>query len=185
MSKLETLLVEHGLLQFGMFVEGAKIAPLRVSLHLLPSYPEVLSALAAALADRLTTLPPMERLVCTAQALPLGVVLSQQTGIPLVYSQGTAERELVGAYDVGHPALLLTYSLDDSTADIKALITRARRTGLELEQVLVVLGHGVESGVAEAAVSTLLFLPDVLRTLYTDGYLPAGQLQAVLDWLAA
>lgn len=98
-------MLRAGLVQFGLF--GPDGAPVKLNCELLPAYPDILAQVAASAAE-IATQPLPDRLVCTAQAVPLGVALSLRTGVPLVYSRGSdgpGVEDLVGAYDVGHPAL--------------------------------------------------------------------------------
>ncbi len=180
MNNLIQLLMENGLLQFGWFEPGG--TPFRSKLDMLPAYPE-------ALAEIITAAKPytagMNRLVCTTEALPFGVGLSLATHIPLVYSRGSTEapsHDLVGAYDIGHPALLLVNTLDDSP-NIARLVMNARSIGLQVHHMLSILDIGGVPMPVEVTTQALLTLSDVVNTLVGAERLPAGHAQAVLSWL--
>src|SRR5690349_104106 len=117
MNPLVTLLMDAGLLQFGSFIEQGKETPFRANFEMMPSYPDVLSQVANELArliprgaedDAVTPENTIDHLLCTWDSLPLGVALSLRTNVPLVYSRGSSAEpvhDLVGAYDIGHPAV--------------------------------------------------------------------------------
>ena len=78
-ADLTSLLIEAGLLQFGLFVvDPGRTMPFRISLELLPSYPDILSKLADGLAASMARLYA-DRLLCPADSLPSGVALSLRT----------------------------------------------------------------------------------------------------------
>ncbi len=170
--------MDAGLLQFGWFDAGA---PFKLHLDMLPAYPDVLKAVA-------TTAKPfaqdMSRLVCLADALPLGVALSLETNIPLVYSRGSeseAVHDLVGAYDIGHPALLVLNQLtQNDSQSITDLALGAHRVGLDIRQTVAIIAVDTQP---DANHSALLNLADVVETLTQAGRVPAGQAQAVKSWL--
>ena len=174
-------LLAAGLLQFGVF--GEEAAPVKLSLEMLPAYPDVLASIAASAAEIARQQQP-DRLVCTAAALPLGVAVSLHADIPLVYSRGSdgpGVHDLVGAYDVGHPALLLTDAWPDPSAQL--LIERAQQVGLDIDTVIAVIGVR-PSPLPEIAVHTLLDLGALAREMAADGRLPVGQAHAVAEWIA-
>jgi orotate phosphoribosyltransferase len=182
MSELAEMLLDAGLVQFGWFEEGI---PLRLALHLLPSYPDILQQ-AAAQAARQIDLQRFDRLLCIADSMPLALALSLHTGIPLVYSQNSPEApvyDLVGAYDVGHPALIVATSHAGGSIT-ESLIQKVRRVGLEVEAVLLLLDdsagttHDVEH-------FSLLGLSSLVRRAVERGKIPAGQGNVVLEWFAA
>ena len=106
-------LIQSGLIQFGAFPRQGSIVPFDLSLALIGSYPDLLRDLANNAAERLAGIT-VTRLLATSEAIPLGVALSLRLNVPLVYSKGTGTSpvdDLVGAYDIGHPALLITNSV--------------------------------------------------------------------------
>jgi orotate phosphoribosyltransferase len=116
----------------------------------------------------------------------MGVGLSLHTGIPLVYSQGRGEAavfDLIGAYDIGHPALLITDVLDEPDT-LDDLIQKARRVGLEVNTVLAVIdtGRATLSG-ENLDIIALAQLREIVESLLEQGELPAGQGDAALKWI--
>jgi hypothetical protein len=174
-------LVDAGLVQFGYFAEGDKneFAPVRLNLALLPAYPDVLKLLTDAVVQRLAD-RTIERLVCTVDSLPLGVAVSLATGIPLVYSQGqgaAAVYDLVGAYDVGHPAALLMNVLDQPES-IAKLQANAHRVGLNIQYGVAILGLSTSE-----LVEPLIRLDEMVDSLAAKKMLPANQRLMVLKQL--
>ncbi len=177
-ANLGDALVEAGLLLFGRFVHGGEPRPFRHHLAMLASYPVLLKAMAEQLAG---PVQGADRLLCRTECLPLGVAVSLETQIPLVIAAGDGHdgaRDFVGAYDIGHPAALLTHSLDDFP---DLLIRHARRVGLEIDRVCAVLAPGpIELPVSGHA---LIQLRELVAHLVDSKHLPAGQGRAVTAWL--
>lgn len=175
MASLAKLLFQRGLLQFGVFEQGGALVPMKLALEMLPSYPDVMQQLAETMAN---ALPPVDRLLCVPESLPLATAVSLRTGIPLVYSQGSGREavfDLVGAYDIGHTTALLMLLIQPHDA----LIEKVERVGLNVETVVGVARlPGVVGGL------TLLELQTAVPELVVSGLLPRGQADAVLRWLA-
>lgn len=165
-------LLDTGLIQFGLF--GVDERPMQLNFHLLPSYPDILAQLADRAAATIAE-SEYDHLVCDRDSLPFGVAVNQRTNIPLVYSLGTDKPgvyDLVGAYDVGHPALLLANTWYEG---LSALIEKAGRVGLEIVATRVIASNG--------DIPSLIDLPQMVETLRRDGFLPSGQADAVQQWL--
>lgn len=178
---------EAGLIQFGAFPRHGVEQPLDLMLSLLGSYPSLLRDLAdAAAAGGTERFAGASRLLAAPDAVPLGVALALRLNVPLVYSKGRGASpvdDLVGAYDIGHAAVLVTHSLGfDPMPD--ALIQGARRVGLDVRTVITVLAcrpvaiEGVE-------VIPLVRLTDLVDDLTYAGVLPAGQAARVREWLGS
>jgi adenine/guanine phosphoribosyltransferase-like PRPP-binding protein len=134
-----------GLVLFGDFADadgGRKRYSLRFDL--LASYPHILSTLADAIAPSIGA--TYSRLLCPFDALPLGTALALRTGIPLVYSRGRGESavvDFVGAYDIGHRALLIVNAVEvESSNALAGMITRAAGVGLDVVGVQAILRVG-------------------------------------------
>lgn len=179
-STLYRAFVEAGLIQFGYF-DGA---PIRISLELLPSYPDVLAHLAEEALQPIQAFQP-ERLVSTLGALPLTTLISHKTQLPVVYSLGTGEspvHDLVGAYDVGHPSILLDLEWQ---GEIKttAFMQRAESVGLNIQGVITVLGIKPKPMRAIRAIP-LVNLHDFLDSIEQSNMIPRGQAAAVRQWIS-
>lgn len=172
-----------GLLQFGAFTRQGKINPFDLSLHLIGSYPDLLRDAADDAARQLQD-TSMSRVLATADAVPFGVALALRLNIPLVYSRGMGASpvdDLVGAYDIGHPALLVTNSTGFD-ASVESLIKGARRVGLEIHTLVTLLEcrpitlDGVE-------IIALVKLSELVDQLAAAGDLATGQAALVQAWL--
>ncbi|NWF71335.1 MAG: hypothetical protein HXY40_19820 [Chloroflexi bacterium] len=185
-AELLRMMLDGGLLQFGRFEKQGEIVPLVLALDLLPAYPEILRALIDEGAKLVGGWP--ERLLCTADAVPFAVGLSLQIGIPLVYSRGHPEQpvhDLVGAYDVGHPTLLITQTLAP-TAKLEQFINQAKKVGLDVQGVLAITDGGASKGVFHDkphGAQALIALRDMVDQLEAEKALASGQAQAVRDWM--
>lgn len=192
-SLLAVHLAQAGLIQFGRFVQAdGAIWPVAVHLGWLPSYPALLRDVAASLAALLEGIKA-DRLLATANAIPLGVALSLHTDLPMVYVAGevrdyTAAFAIEGAYDVSHPTVLLSDLLLDA-AQANAITALAQRVGLEVHTVLSVLDMGLGSReVLEAtgyAARYALTLRDMLPLLEEHGLIPPLMRSTVEAWMAA
>ena len=173
---LADLLLNAGLLQFGRFATDEGWKPYQLNLEMLPSYPDILKHIVGMSTQQVGA---VDHLVCPLSALPFGVALSQQTGVPLVYGRGEA---VVGAYDIGHPAILVANDLSEKT-ELERLIIHARRVGLEIDRALIIVNEGWGS-LSGVEVEVLLDLSQVIQSLIQEGRLPNGHGQAVLDWIS-
>ncbi len=179
MTPLAQGLLDAGLIQFGWF-EGD--APFAQHLDMLAAYPRLLEAAADEAQAALSNLY-IERLLCSADSIPLGVAYGLRSGIPLVYSRGTSEPpvfDLVGAYDIGHPTLLISHALD---APPTTLINGARRVGLQVHTLLTILEIRPQPP-ADFTLVPLLRLADLVGEMRASSQLPPAHAQAVLDWIA-
>jgi hypothetical protein len=188
---LTLALAQAGLIQFGRFLQpDAAVWPVAFNLRWLPSYPALLREVAAVLGALLDGIGA-DRILTTADATPIGVALSLRTDRPVLYPYGelreyTAAFAIEGAYDVGHPTLLLSDVLIDA-AHAGAITALARRVGLEIRAVLAVVDLGLGArGQLESAgydVRCALTLAAMLPVLETSGLLPPAMRAAVEQWI--
>lgn len=133
-------LFDCGIVQFGRFTTEAGAVPMRFDLLMLPSYPAVMRMLAEACAQRIE-LADEGRLCCALNTLALGVVLGQMLSEPILYTPSFEHEPpltFIGAYDIGHPALLL-WSWPISEMG-EAWAEKMRQVGLMLERRLCLIG---------------------------------------------
>ena len=176
MTNLPVLLAETGLLQFGYFEVGK---PYKLLLDLLPSYPHVLDELVN---EANPMVGQVDHLVSTLDAIPLGIGLSLRNHIPLVTSRGHSTapvHNLVGAYDIGHPALLLA---NQPTANLRQLISDALTVGLDIQSIVVLVDDGAWRPDLQAFHS-LIKLSSAVETLVEQRFIPAEQGVAVQSWI--
>ncbi|HEX3053212.1 MAG TPA: hypothetical protein VHP83_21315 [Aggregatilineaceae bacterium] len=186
--RLTLALARAGLIQFGQFVQDdGTIWPVALHLRWLPSYPALLREVAAALEP---LLGDADRMLTTVDALPIGVAVSLRSERPLVYPYGevrdyTAAYAIEGAYDVGHPTLLLSDVLIDAP-QAEAITALAKKVGLDVIRVVAVidLGRGAREALEAAGytVQTVLTLDEMLPILEAEGLLPPKMREAVMRW---
>ena len=181
MPELLTMLLDSGLMQFGRFAGSDGWEPYRLNLQWLPSYPAILRQIAE---ESEPLVGQVDHLLSTASALPVGLALSLCHNLPLVYSRGTNDApvfDLVGAYDIGHPALLVAGRSRDLVG-IMPLVERARRVGLEIQRAVVVMDES-DPQPDGISVSALLSLPALIDALVSSGKLPEGHGKVLKDWI--
>lgn len=183
-ATLTRRLVDAGLIQFGWFAHDGATVPVALHFDRLASYPDLLAQVAQ-LARLVGGGLNANRLLCPADAIPFGVAYSLRTGIPLVYSKGAGEApvfDLVGAYDIGHPALMLTSSVGLRNTHAP-LLSAARQVGIEIHTLLTILAVRDTPQPDGIKVLPLLRLAEVVRDLGESGRLSSGHVRAVLDWI--
>ena len=163
MKSLGRELTDCGLLQFGLIGKDSW----RLHVELLPSYPDLLHKLASLTEPYVQG---VDRLLAARGALAWGSALALRRCIPLVYCRGD---ELVGAYDIGHPTLLLACA-QETDAELRTLMERADRVGLKVCVVVSLLDSGRDS-LDQVPVHKLVDLEELLQQLVAAGVLPAGQ----------
>jgi uridine monophosphate synthetase len=184
-------LAHAGLIQFGRFTHpDGTVWPALVRLRWLPSYPALLHDVTAALARALEG-ALADRVLSTQDAIPLCVALSLKIGLPMTYPYGevrdyTAAFAIEGAYDIGHPTLLLTDVLEDAV-HAQRLTGLARRVGLDVRDVLAVLDLGLGASAqlkaSEYRVRSLFTLRDLLSPFVDAGVLTPAMSATVSRWL--
>jgi hypothetical protein len=183
-DNLLAMLLENGLVQFGRFEHDGKIEPILLNLELLPSYPETLRFVVEQAALKIEH--DIERLVCPSDSLALGIGVSLQKQIPLVYSRGKGElpvHDLVGAYDVGHPAVLVMNLLQD-VSEVEHFIAQALKVGLHIHHVFAVLSIGeFEANNKSYTISVLMSLSELVSQIEQQGHVAHGQANAVREWM--
>lgn len=186
-------LAQDGLVQFGRFVhEDGAVWPVALRLQWLPSYPACLREIAGALVPDLAACDA-DRILAAAEAVPLSVALGLLADVPVAYPYGavrdyTAAFAIEGAYDVGHPTVLVSDVLLDA-AHAETITALARRVGLNVSAVLAVVDVGLGARERLEAsgygVRTLFSLRDMLRVLADQGMLPPLMRHTVEAWLDA
>jgi hypothetical protein len=175
-------LITNGLLQFGQFQVNGSIQPVSVKLDLLASYPDVLKLIR----DNLLNNPlqmSIDRILTPIDALPLAVAVGMELRIPVVYSRSSSESavfDLVGAYDIGHPTLVIANYADTALMN---LIAQAGRVGLRLSIVWTII-ELVPVVAPNAETHCLLSLQTILDDPFVQSRFASGQIDAVRAWLA-
>lgn len=131
-----------GILQYGMFHTSSGTHPYQLLVSDLISYPFLLNDCAELVTQHIVRADGA-RLCCQTAALPLATLVSQKTGIPLVWEQGTfaaAVEDFAGAYDIGHPTTFLSYVLPDREKK-ETIVRRAQSVGMMIEHYIALFGH--------------------------------------------
>lgn len=168
-------LLHKGILQIGRFQAAAMSRPYRILFEMLPAYPPLLEQIAHVTARSIPD--DAERIVADADVMSVGVMTSLLKQISLVYSRGRGEApvyDLVGAYDVGHPAVLL---VGEYTPATEPLIANCARVGLEVRSVIALVGSSTLNTTVPCAV--VVDLHEMITQLEADGLVPAHQAQAI------
>lgn len=184
--------VEAGIVQFGRFQQpDGAFHPISFNFLLLPSFPQLMGATARALTPLLMG-ANTNRLLATRAAIPLGAVLAVESGIPLTYPYGeaksyTAAYVIEGAYDVGHPTTLLTYTLT-AADDAHQLLEPARRVGLHVHHVLCLtaLDKSSLTQLTAQGITVQPLMADLKRNLIAleaQGKLTSQLRQYIVAWL--
>lgn len=165
-------LFDCGIVQFGQFATADGTAPVRFDLLMLPSYPSALNLLARACVGRIQ-LAKDGRLCCALNTFALGVAIGQIMGQPLVYTtsfEHETPHTFIGAYDIGHPALLL-WSWEQSI--LKPIwAERMREVGLVLERQMILVGDE----------TSILPFSALLDALVNAGRIRPVQAETCLHW---
>lgn len=150
---------------------GAKQARLDVRLDMLPSYPVLLANIGAAIRPLIGS--DIERIVCPADSVALGVAVSLATDLPLVWHtgvMGAPTRNFVGAYDIDHPTLLVRLT---DEADLTDFVREAEQVGLTVVQQVALLGDKDNSAV-------LVDLHDAVWARVEAGKLPSRLVEGAI-----
>ena len=128
--------IQDGIIQFGLFADHS---PIKFNLDMLPAFPNTLNIVAEQLLS-VNDLSSLEQIIVPRNTLPLGVLLSHKSDIPLVYSDftGGTPKNFIGAFDVGHPTILVVNLLTHVTP-IDTIVNSSKKVGLNIVKVLAIL----------------------------------------------
>jgi uridine monophosphate synthetase len=187
-------LFDNGCVKFGQFkLKSGLMSPIYIDLRLLVTHPRVLRKVAQAMAQTLfQSALVFDRLAAIPYAgLPIGVAVSLETGLPLIYPRkeakdyGTAKL-IEGDYRAGEVVLLVDDLITKGTAKIESLkpLTEA---GLLVKDVLVLIdreqGGARELAVYGITLHAVLTLSQILDELVSAGKLSAAQRDDILAWI--
>ncbi len=174
-------LLETGLLQFGLFQEDETQLPYRLRLEMLSAYPELLQNVVYRGVQSLMGIQSFNRLIAHPDAIPIVSAISLHTSVSLVYSRGRGELpvyDLVGAYDVGHPACLVVNSI---TPDIHTFLINAQKVGLEIHTILEIVSLGQK--IANIDNRSVFTIQELIHELRLSNAIPDNMAQTVLQSL--
>jgi hypothetical protein len=173
-------LLKTGILQLGLFVEAGQARPYRLRLELLSAYPQLMQQVVYRTVQALPE-QSFNRLVAHSDCIPIVSAISLNTGVSLVYSHGHGEipvHDLVGAYDVGHPACLIVNTWDES---LKDFLADCCRVGLHIHTIVEIVGAGqVAEGIEMRPVYTM---NAILHELRRNELIPDALSQSLENYL--
>lgn len=175
-------LLEAGLIQFGAFATHGEPRPFALHLEMLVSYPEALRMASAQMVGLVKRYKGVNRLLCTADAVGLGTLVSQDTGLPLVYAEEKGhETILVGAYDTGHPTVLIVN--DSMEQGVERLIKAAQQVGLDVMGIVGLMVVGEITSVGTVQYQAVLSLAEAVARAVAEGRIPPGMGRMVAERL--
>lgn len=176
MTTLIERIFEAGIIQFGSF-DNKSFA---IRFDYLPSYPRLLTEIVD-IATSAHNFRQYDYLVTDLASLPFAVGISLKSQIPLIHysaDQPTASTAFAGAYDVGHPACLITnYVTTDDDEEREKLIRRAGTVGLEIEAIACILLDS--SAIDKTMVIPLMRQEDMFHELVANGHITKSLFDAI------
>jgi len=199
MSTLITNLYDIGCVKFGQFkLKSGLMSPIYIDLRLLVTHPTVLKQVGQVMAHKISQFSILnsqfQRLAAIPYAgLPIGIAVSLETGLPLIYPRkeakdyGTAKL-IEGEYQAGETALLVDDLITKGTAKIESLKPLTDE-GLIIKDVLVLIdreqGGTAELATRGVALHSVFTLSHMLRELVAAGKLDETKRAEVLAWVKA
>ncbi len=164
------LLINAGILQFGNFYTRKQWQPYIFYFELLPSYPNILNEIASLISQELKP-NRFDFLACPEESLPLGILVSQEIDKPLVYFKvNSPSMGFIGAFDVGHPAMLLSYT-EFSSSILDSITQSGSKVGLDFQSAYAVV-QSINSNRNKIFQQCLLNFGEAIGKLYKDDVIP-------------
>lgn len=192
-EELVTSLFELGVVRFGEFtLKSGEISPVYLDLRLLIDKPVVLKQVAAAMHARSAGLAFDRFAAIPLAGMPIGVALSLQAGVPLVYPRMQAKqhgtgRIVEGSFQTGEVVLVVDDVISRGDSKLEAL-EQLWSAGLVVKDMLVIVDRqmgGVEMMRKHGCtVHYLLTLPEMMDTLLAQGKISGNTHAGVMQWLA-
>ncbi len=191
-ARLADGLLEAGCVRFGEFtLKSGVSSPIYLDLRRLVSRPGLLAQAAAAYLPLLAGLSFDRLAALPYAALPIGAVISQLTGRPMIYPRketkgyGT-KAEVEGEFRPGETAVLIDDVATTGGSKFEA-IDRLRSVGLQVRDVVVLIDR--QSGAAEALreagfrLHSVFRLTDLVAHWERRGDISSGQAEEVRRFL--
>jgi len=192
-ARLADGLLEAGCVRFGSFtLKSGVVSPIYLDLRRLASYPGLLAQAAAAYLPLLSNLAYDRLAPLPYAALPIGTVISQQTGRPMVYPRKEVKEygtkaEVEGEYHEGETVVLLDDVATTGGSKFEA-IERLEAVGLRAHDVVVLIDRlsGAAEALARAGVRlhAVFTLAELIEYWHSRGSITAEQAGAVRRFLA-
>jgi len=192
-ARLADGLLEAGCVRFGEFtLKSGVTSPIYLDLRRLVSRPGLLAHAAAAYLPLLAGLSYDRLAALPYAALPIGAVISQQTGRPMIYprkeTKGYGTRaEVEGEFRPGETAVVIDDVATTGGSKFEA-IDRLRSVGLQVRDVVVLIDR--QSGASEALreagfrLHSVFRLKDLIAYWERGGSISSGQAEEVRRFLA-
>ena len=170
--------VQDGIIQFGLFSD---YSPIKLNLEMLPAFPNTLNDIAERLLN-VSDILSFDQILVAKDTLPLGVLLSNKSNIPLVYSDfiGETPNNFIGAFDVGHPTALVVNLLTETTP-IDVIINSSKRVGLNITKVITILS--IKKPSASIETMALIDFDEAIDELLHMDVITKGQATAIHNYL--
>jgi len=193
MNQLYNDLFDIGCIKFGEFkLKSGIMSPVYVDFRGLISHPEALRKVARAMVERLGKMK-FDRLAGIPYAgLPIGVAVSLEGNLPLIYPRKEAKdygtgRLIEGQFNSGETVVVLDDVITDGASKIEA-IEPLQSAGLKVRDVLIILDR--EQGGAEILADhgirlhSLMTLSDALQALSAAGKIEQEMVEKVRAFIA-
>ncbi len=193
-SEVCRALMNAGTVEFGEFTyaSGAK-GPIYIDLRRLVSFPKEMAVICHHLAEKMSELPDVDIVLGAATAgISFATLVSAETKTPMCYIRKKAkghgtESQIEGVFKKDQRVLLLD-DLVTSGASKKIFVEGARKAGLEIQSLLVILDRrpdddgGAISGL-DVKLHSLITLREFIDVLRKEGGATSDELAAVDLWL--
>jgi uridine monophosphate synthetase len=193
MDNLYAKLFDCGCIKFGEFkLKSGIMSPVYVDMRTLVSYPDVLKSVAEAMLGIMKSLSYDRVAGIPYAGLPLGVAVSLEGGIPMLYprkeakSYGTAKL-IEGAYNAGETVVVVDDIITDGASKIEA-IAPLQEVGLVVKDVVIVLdreqGGAAKLAQAGYTLHSIGTLSQILESLVRQGKVSAEKQAEVARFIA-
>lgn len=144
LEALALTLYDIGAVKLGRFrLHSGRISPIYIDLRLLVSFPHAMRQVAAAYRPLLDAVSFDVLAAYPYAALPIGVAISLQTDIPLIYPRKTAKRygtgrQVEGRWEVGQTAVVIEDLITSGDSILQAVAT-LKAEGLHVHDAVVLI----------------------------------------------